>query len=82
MSNNYTSCKSPNVIIDRKEYERLKKTKELLSILKDSPFILQKIFENKELKNQEQYDKKYFWGTITEDKVIKIKEWLENEEKD
>lgn len=82
MSNNYTSCKSPNTIIDRKEYERLKRAKELLKILKDSPFILQKIFENKELKNQEQYDKKYFWGTITEDKVVKVKEWLESEEED
>ena len=49
----------------------------VLSILKDSPFILQKMFENKELKNQEQYDKKYFWGTITEDKVRIIKEWLD-----
>ena len=55
------------------EYEKI------LSILKDSPFILQKIFENKGLKNQEEFDKRYFWGTITEDKYQTIKEWLESD---
>ena len=50
---------------------------ELLKILKECPFILQKIFEEKGLKNQEEYDKKYFGGTITEEKYQKIKEWLE-----
>ena len=34
MSNNYRSCESPNVIIDKKEYKRLKRLEEILSILK------------------------------------------------
>jgi hypothetical protein len=66
------------VLIDIQQ--ALLKTHELekvLSVLKDNPFILQKIFENKGLKNQEEFDKRYFWGTITEDKVRIIKEWLD-----
>lgn len=52
---------------------------EVLEILKKKPFILQKIFENKGLSNQDEYDKKYFWGTITEDENAKVEEWLEDE---
>ena len=79
----FNSCDSDEVLTD---YETIKqallKAQEMekeLNILKDSPFILQKIFENKGLKNQEQFDKRYFFGTITEDKYQTIKEWLESD---
>ena len=36
----------------------------------------QTIFENKGLENQQEYDKKYFWGTINEEEVAKVKEGL------
>ena len=54
---------------------------EVLDILKEKPFILQRIFENKGLnsESQKKFDKKYFWGTITVDEDRKVLEWLENE---
>ena len=52
---------------------------EVLDILVQHPFILQKIYENKCLKFQEQYDKKYFYGTITDKELTKVKLWLELE---
>ncbi|MCR5786464.1 MAG: hypothetical protein K6G28_02025 [Acholeplasmatales bacterium] len=54
--------------------------KEILKILKEKPFILQKLFGGNDLKKQVDYDKRYFWGTITEDEVNKIVAWLNDEE--
>ena len=59
-----------------KELAELKKALECWEIVKNKPFILQKLFENKGLENQQEYDKKYFWGTITEEEVAKVKEGL------
>lgn len=53
--------------------------KEVLYILAQHPFVLQKIFENKGLKFQAQYDKKYFYGTISDKELKKVKLWLELE---
>lgn len=75
----YESRYIKKVILPVEEYHKMYQCLEVLNILKDSPFILQKIFKNKGLKNQEEFDKRYFWGTITEDKRRIVKEWLENE---
>lgn len=49
---------------------------ECWEIVKNKPFILQKLFENKGLEKQQEYDKKYFWGTATDEEVAKVKEGL------
>lgn len=56
--------------------------KEILKILKEKPFILQKLFgdTNGLLKNQLDYDNRCFWGTITEEEVKKVVDWLNEEE--
>ncbi len=54
--------------------------KEILKILKESPFILQRLFGGNDLKNQEEYNKRYFWGTITEEDAQKVIAWLNEEE--
>lgn len=56
--------------------EQVEKALECWEIVKNKPFILQKLFENKGLENQQEYDKKYFFGTITEEEVAKVKEGL------
>ena len=58
---------------------KLQKQEEILIILKESPFILESIFNNKGLKNQNEYDKKYFWGTISKENVKKVEKWLEDD---
>lgn len=70
--------------IYEKEYNNIKQAllkaqeqEKILNIIKENPFILENYFKNKGLKNQEDYDKKYFWGTITEDEAIKVQRWLE-----
>lgn len=54
--------------------------KEILKILKEKPFILQKLFGNGSLKNQLDYDNRYFFGTITDEEVEKVIAWLNDEE--
>ena len=70
----YNNKLKTEVEFKEKKYQE---QKEILEILKESPFILENIFNNKGLKNQDKYNEHYFWGSITEDKVNKIKEWLE-----
>lgn len=63
-----------------KEIEKRLQSKSLAEecweIVKNKPFILQKLFENKGLENQQEFDKKYFFGTITEEEIAKVKEGL------
>lgn len=63
-----------------KANEQEKELQELLDILKNKPFILQRIFEEKGLKNQEEFDRKYFWGTIAGEEEFKIMRWLDGKE--
>ncbi|MCR5350090.1 MAG: hypothetical protein K6E20_03760 [Acholeplasmatales bacterium] len=62
-----------------KEARISKEQKELLDILKNKPFILQRIFEVKGLKNQKEFDQKYFWGTIAGEEEFKIMRWLDED---
>lgn len=54
--------------------------KEILKILKEKPFILQRLFGNCLLKNQLDYDNRCFWGTITKEEVNKVVAWLNEED--
>ncbi len=54
--------------------------KEILKILKESPFILSKLFGGNDLKKQKEFDNRYFWGTITKEEVNKVVDWLNEEE--
>lgn len=56
--------------------------KEILDILKKSPFILSKIYGNNLLVKQADYDKRYFWGTITNEEIDKVIKWLDKEPKE
>lgn len=60
----------------------VKNNVETLEILKNNPYILENLFKNGGLKTQKEYDKRYFWSTITEDKVEKVIEWLDEDLKD
>lgn len=60
-------------------FTAIEKDLEILEILKECPFVLEKMFACKELKNQKEYQKRYFWSTITDEKWLKVKEWLEND---
>lgn len=61
--------------VDRdKDYETIEKDLEVLQILKECPFILERLFDNFEF--TKELEDKYFFGTITDDKVAKVKEWL------
>lgn len=58
----------------------MSKEKEALDILKiivDAPFILERLFElgkfNEEVKHR------YVWGTITDEQVEKVKNWFNNQ---
>lgn len=46
----------------------------VLDILRHSPFILEKIFEDDG--KHDEYNHAYFYGTITDDEVALIKKWL------
>lgn len=63
------------------ELKQAELNKEILDILKNSPFVLQKFFELKELKNQDEYNKRYFWGTIDVDAWAKVRKWIEKDDK-
>lgn len=58
---------------------KLEKETEVLHILKECPFILEKLFDNYELTEKET--DKYFFGTITDEQVAKVKEYFNNETK-
>lgn len=52
--------------------------KEVLDILMKSPFLLQSIFENeKSLSNQSEYNRRYFFGTVTQEEFDKVKAYVE-----
>ena len=63
------------------ELKQAELNKEILDILKNSPFVLQKFFELNELKNQDEYNKRYFWGTIDVDAWAKVRKWIEKDDK-
>lgn len=58
----------------QEDYLIVKKEIEVLEILKKAPFILEKLFDNYEL--TEEMTDKYFYGTITDSEVNKVKEWI------
>lgn len=60
----------------------VKNNVEILEILKTNPYILENLFKNGGLKTQKDYDKRYFWNTISDEKVEKVKEWLDEDLKD
>ena len=62
----------------RKDYYTIRDALEVLQILKESPFVLSKFFGNNGLKNQDKYNDKYFWGTISEENYNKVKRWLDD----
>lgn len=49
-------------------------TKEILDILKRSPFILEKLFESGEM--SADFRRKYMFGGITMEEIAKIKEYF------
>lgn len=52
--------------------------KEVLDILMKSPFLLQSIFENeRSLSNQDEYNRRYFFGTVTQEDYNKVKSYVE-----
>ena len=52
----------------------IEKELEILDIIKRSPFVLERIFE---LDNKRQeYKKRYWYGTISDTELNKVKEWL------
>ena len=54
--------------------DTIEKELEILEIIKRSPFVLERIFE---LDNKRQeYKKRYWYGTISDDELNKVKEWL------
>lgn len=56
------------------EIETIEKELEILDIIKRSPFVLERIFE---LDNKRQeYKKRYWYGTISDTELNKVKEWL------
>ena len=62
------------IAIDESKLAKMVNDLEVLEIIGECPIILHRIFENdKELAD---YKKRYFFGTITDDKVDKVKEWL------
>jgi len=55
-----------------------KRNEKLLEILKRCPFVLETINNNV---HSEEYNKRYEWGTITDDELALVKEWLFDETK-
>ena len=54
--------------------DTIEKELEILEIIKRSPFVLERIFE---LDNKRQeYKKRYWYGTINDTELNKVKEWL------
>lgn len=52
--------------------------KEILDILMKSPFLLQSIFENeKTLNGQSEYNRRYFFGTVTQEEYNKVTTYVE-----
>ena len=50
---------------------------EVLKILKESPFILEVLFSQN---FDAEHTRKYMYGTITDNDVQKVKEWIKDEE--
>ena len=68
----------PKYIFNKKlfneDFDTIEKELEILDIIKRSPFVLERIFE---LDNKRQeYKKRYWYGTISDTELNKVKEWL------
>lgn len=50
-----------------------KQALEILDIIKRCPFVLERIYE---LDNNEEYNNRYFFGTISDSELQKVREWL------
>ena len=55
----------------------IEKDIEILGILKESPFILEVLFAQN---FDTEHTRKYMFGTITNNDVEKVKEWIKDEE--
>lgn len=60
-------------LFDDELLDIIEKDLDVLEILKRNPFILEVLFKKGFGK---EYDERYMWGTITDEEVNKIKEWL------
>ena len=57
---------------------QVEKEHELLRIIFNSPSIIQQLFENGDLEESAKH--RFFWGTIADKDVKKVKEFLNEEE--
>ena len=65
---------TPLLLTESGLFETIEQALELLDIIKRSPFVLERIFE---LDNKRQeYKKRYWYGTINDTELNKVKEWL------